>query len=156
MNEENKEVVWEAPEFDQVEKGAGWYLVFGLIFLGLLIFGWLSKNFLFLIFIILSGLMIVAFSKRTPKEVRFKLDEDGFSINKMLYRFSDMSGFAVVERGSKTDLLVLRRNVVTNPYLKVPLVKDVTEEVRIFLKTKLKEGTYEETLVDTLIDFIGL
>ncbi len=154
---EEKEITWEAPEFDYVEKDLKWYVIFGAIFFVIALFGWLENNFLFIVFIILSGILVTFLSSRKPENIRFKLEEDGFKIGSSnSYKYSDVTAFAVVERENKTNLLVFRRKTVVNPYLKLPLVKNMTAEVKDFLGSKLKEGEYEETLVDTLIDWIGL
>ncbi len=157
MNEK-KEILWEAPEFDYVEKGAGWYLIFGIAFIAMIIFGWFGQNFFFMIFLFIAGILVVTLSNRKPDNVTFKLGTEGCTVgeSKTSYRYSEMKGFAIVEREHRNNLLVFRRNVAVNQYLKLPLKKSVTGEVREFLREKLTEGQYEENLLDVLIDRVGL
>jgi hypothetical protein len=156
--DDEKKITWEAPEFDYVEKSVGWYFIFGVVFFAMIVFGWFNRNFFFMIFLLIAGILVVALSNRKPEKVKFILGEEACTIgaSKTPYRYSEMKGFAIVEREHRNNLLVFRRNVAVNQYLKLPLEKGITSEVRSFLKEKLAEGSYEEGLLDVLIDRVGL
>lgn len=158
MNEK-KEIIWEAPEFAYFEKSAKWYAILGIAFLLMIIFGWASRDFFFVVFLILSGIMIFYLGARKPENVKFELGEEGCKIgnSQTIYRYAEITGFAVLPKPRRNDILILKRKAIANPYLKVPLKRDIADAVRGFLEEKgVHEGEYEETLLDTLIDWAGL
>ncbi len=152
------DIVWEAAEFNQVEKSFGWYLIFGILFIAMIIFGFASRDFFFVIFLLLAGILVIALGGRKPENIKFTLGEDGCKIgnSETIYRYSDMTGFAIVEKSSDNNLLVLRQKSTVNPYLKVPIKKSMTEDVKLLLGSKLEQREYEETLLDVLIERVGL
>ncbi len=155
---EKNEIVWEAPEFNYSAKGAGWYSIFAVAFFLIILFALLKKNFFFFVFLVISGIMVVYLGERKPENVKFKLSSEGFKIgdSETVYRYADISGFAIVPKPHRSAILVLKKKAIANPYLKIPLAEGIEGEVKKFLEGKsVHEGEYEETLLETLIEWVG-
>ncbi len=152
-----EEISWEAPEFNEVERGIGWYFLIGIISLALFLFGWFTKNFFFMVFVIIAAVLLIALGRRKPERITFTLHENGIRVGnvKTPYPYSSFRGFAIVEHEHGNNVLILRQKSFPNQYLKIPLPKIMTLKVRNFLKEKLTENSYEESFMDILSDRMG-
>jgi hypothetical protein len=146
---EEKEIKWET--YLRIgERTLGWYIIFFLVMIGLIIFGWLSRNFLFIFLVLLGGIFILFFRKE-GQIIKCELNEEEFLINgrENVYKYKDLLGFTILEENDDTFLVLHTQNKLV-PYLKVHFPKEYKEKIETFLESRLKRLEYEENFWDVL------
>ncbi len=158
----NKDLEWQAPEFEHWEKPRVWYLV--LYFIGTIIFTsalWQS-NFLFAIFTIIAMVTITFHARRSPRQLSMRLSDEALTIDMFhqgssaassskVYLYEQFSGFATRRVDGLEDglsELVLQRKHRLGNYLRILYPTKRTQDVRHFLNNHLPEIEYEDTLSD--------
>ncbi len=89
-------IEWRVPEFETHQRTKKWYFYAILISAILLLFAFLSGNYLFAIFIILSAIIIVLHDKQEPIPVYFAITTTGIIIGKKRYDYSELKNFSIV------------------------------------------------------------
>lgn len=149
------EIRWSAPEFPYYEKGRGWQV--GVIVVAALVtvIALIQRNFLFAVFAVAGGFLVAFWGRRKPETLEFQLSDKGLDIRgKKFYPVETLTGFAIVERPvaegepAEPPELVIRTKSVVNPYLKMEIAKERTEEFRALLTAHLPEIEYQEGLAD--------
>ena len=94
-----KTITWEAKEYVQRDKKAGWYI--GLIFIGLLFvaLGVLLKWWSFIALIVVSVLALIVYSVRPARSLKYRLDSTGLSEGAKKYNFVDYRSFGILVDG---------------------------------------------------------
>lgn len=156
MNKDLKEITWSAPEFRYYDKDISWYWLSiigaGVIFLTAL---W-QRNLLFGIFVILAEGLIVFWGREFPREVRFRIDKRGLSIDESkTYLYENLGGFHIIEDNDGIGELILKTKSKLHPYLKILVAAEMIKEIKEFLKNHLEEIEYEESLSDGISRMIG-
>ncbi len=101
-----KKIEWSAPEYKHEEKSIDFIWAIGLI--SVIAFGialWFS-NYLFAIFIFISGCSLVFFSLRQPEDVNFSIETSGLTLGKNKYEWKNIKGFNIKKEESVSVLLI--------------------------------------------------
>lgn len=93
-------ISWEVPEYDKHDRAKSWYIKAGLIALLLVIYSFLTANFLFAIIVIIVSLVVVLHDGQEPERVVFSISDDGIIIGSRFYDYDDISNFSVVYKPS--------------------------------------------------------
>lgn len=146
---------WETPEYHAQPKTALWYAVFGVV-LALLIFSAvLTRSFLSGVVFVLIGVLILLYSERPPRIIRFALTRETLAINDRLYPFSALDAFNIVDSPTGPLLLIRSRRLVM-PLLHVPLADQDRDAVRAILRPHLREDAdLHESTIDLLAHRLG-
>ena len=150
MNNQNNKIVWEAHEFRVYNKSPLWYLIFGLIALGLIAYAAYTRD---LIILITFGVIIVAayfYSRQKPGLIRYELSTTGVHINQMFYPYRNIRKFWVFYTPENKSL-----NFETTAYLNnrisLELGKQDPVQIRTFLKSYLQEDlNIEESFMEVI------
>jgi len=148
-----KEIIWKGPDSYYYQKSPTWYIFVSLFFLSILIWAAVHKDFIFIVFIILSYTTIIYVSKRKPKLITFKIDEQGICIGNKKYKFSNLKSFYIL-KGEKRNLLIVRKKTLGNQ-ITLPIKKSIVEHIEKALSSKIKEEEMEEPWIDKFIRKIG-
>jgi len=152
-----EEITWRAAERQHKPKGALWYAGVAAAVLILATLAAIRQNFFFGVFIILAGALLVFRGKERPQILDFSVSEKGVGIGKQqFYPYDELEWFAILEREDMLDQLVIKRKVSINPHLKIPIDRKHIGKVRKMLEEELEEKTYEPSLLDTIIERLGL
>ena len=120
----NKEdvVSWEVPEYDTHNRSKSWYVKASVIALALILYSFLTANFLFAVIIIIVSLVIVLNDGKEPEKVIFSIVDEGIVIGKRFYDFDDIKNFAIVYKPNQgvKNLYFEFKNVLTHR-LSIPL-----------------------------------
>ncbi|MCD4761504.1 hypothetical protein K8R32_00930 [bacterium] len=95
-NHEEEIIGWEIEEFEQHERTKQWYIYAIIIALFLLLFSFITGNFLFPVIIITAALIIILNDGKTPMKLRFGLTEEGIKLGNKFYDYDEIKNFAVV------------------------------------------------------------
>lgn len=131
---------WEIPEYDKHERTTGWYIMAGLICLGLMIYGFYTANYLFVIIIFLFvGLNVINYF-RQPDLLEFIITTEGIIIGTNFYDFDDIKDFSVIYKPSRNvRTLYLNFKSILRPRLSIPLADVNPVDVREHLIKYLAE-----------------
>jgi hypothetical protein len=157
MENERAFFSWEAHEEKHIERTNDWYWGLGLI----AVFGsagaFLTKNFLFGVFIILAA-VVVFLSARKPKEKTFfQITAKGVRRSDTLYRYKTIDSFWVEVEEDDEPTLLLHTSRVMAPIISIPLSEEMDpEQIRSFLGEILEEKVLQEPKLYKMLDRIGL
>jgi len=121
---EPKNISWPVPEYDKHEKGGGWYIFYSLIAFLLILYSFLSGNFLFAVIIIIAAIVIVLRDGQEPDFVKISLTEEGVIVGRKFYDYDEFKNFSIVYK-PKQEIknLYFEFNNSLKPRLSIPLKK---------------------------------
>lgn len=150
---EINEFYWRAAEYNLKKKDINWYISLFLISLILIIFAILQKNFLFIIFILLTTSFLIYLNRTKPRILDFKVDSLGVNIGQELFlKYEDLEGFGFYEKQDSLDELVLKTKKGISHYFFIPIDKTSKDKVKEILIKKIPEFQYEPSLIDLMFD----
>lgn len=89
-------VSWEIPEYDRHDREKSWYIKASLIALVLVIYSFLTANFLFAIIIIVAALVVIMNDSRESEKIVFSITDDGVVVGSRFYDYDDINNFSVI------------------------------------------------------------
>jgi hypothetical protein len=138
--EELFKISWEIPEYNYEKKSKTWYIVFSVIIILLAAYCLFTKNFLFLIIVILGGILMFTTYDKKPKMINFELEGDGIVYNQKFYDYDELKNFSIIYKPKqKTKQLYFIYNNSLKPRLSVPLMDKNPVEIRHYLIQYLDE-----------------
>jgi len=143
-------IEWQAPEFTYYPKNRSWLVASALIALGLIIWGILTYNFLFVLLMLLGYFSVIVYALKKPRLLRLTLTPKGVKVGKMIYPFENLKSFCIFYQPPLIKELSLQSKKKFIPYIKIPLGEANVDEVRKFLLKYLPEKKHRESLIDDL------
>ncbi len=144
---------WTFPEYAHYKRDFKWYLLISLIFVVVIVYSFITGNFLFVIFLILFAVIIFSSDHRFPHKVSLDIFEDGIRLGEnKFYGWSDIKNFHLVYQPPQVKRLYFDLKNVFLSDLSVPLEKEDPLKVREILEEYLEEDLdrKNETLMDRL------
>ncbi|MBL8030500.1 MAG: hypothetical protein JNN11_04605 [Candidatus Doudnabacteria bacterium] len=138
MPNQNKTLVWEAPEFKHYEKNLAWYTT--LVATAILIIGFFvvtGDYFAAVTMGIVTG-MIVFFSRQTPGLVEVEINNNHIRFGNMMFIYKHLKSFWVVNNPNHKTLN-LETTTFFNNLIIIELEEQDPEEVRQLLLQHLPE-----------------
>lgn len=136
---------WKFSEFPNYQRGRRWYLTATIIATVMVVWSLATSNYLFGIIIILTGVIVVAQSRRSPHDVVTQITEDGVVVGQNFYRFADTKNFWIVYDPPHIKKLYLRFKESLRPMLAVPLEDQNPVNIRRTLRRFLDEDLSEDS-----------
>lgn len=102
-------VSWEAQEYVQHDKNAGWYVA--LIFVGLLLVllsVWLQW-WTFTALIILSVVALMMYAMRPPRVLNYSLTKEGLKEGEKLYKYEEFKSFGILKDDKRFAIVLMPR-----------------------------------------------
>jgi hypothetical protein len=98
-------VNWTASEYIDHKQGFGWFasLVLATLLLAGLVYV-LTHDYFAVAVIVLVGIIVGIFARRTPKELHYHLSADGLKIEEKLYPLGQFKSFAIIQEGPICNL----------------------------------------------------
>ncbi|MFC1802196.1 hypothetical protein ACFLY7_02020 [Patescibacteria group bacterium] len=151
-----KEIKWEAPEYEYRQKSSDWFWVVWIIAIGITITSFIYKNPLFGVLIILSTFTLSIYAVRKPNIAKFFLNKKGIKANNKFYSYEDISTFWINDEDNNPKI-IFKLNRSTAPYLIIPLKYEINiHEIKDYLSENLKEEEMNEPLLQKIIGRIKL
>lgn len=151
----NKEIVWKAPEFEHSPKHPLWFLTVLAAALVLFVFALWQASYFFAVFVVLATGLIIFHGRQEPGVRECRVSERGIRIGGRQFVYADFENFSVFDRPGRIDELILRRKIVFNPVVHVPVEGRLVPAIREVLSKRLPEIPYEESLLDAFVDWFG-
>ena len=146
---------WEAPEYEYREKTVSWYWTSIITAAVIIAFSVWQKNFLFGVFIVIAEILFIVWGNKAPKTLAFTVTDTGINVGG--YKSYSMKEFeswsADADDTEWANVAFYFRSRLHPPLLLiVPEAK--VAELRVNLKTILKEIEHQPTLVDSIEKFL--
>jgi hypothetical protein len=122
-------IEWSAPEYNHKKRTPDWFWAIGLVTLAVFIASIWARNYLFALFVIVSGGCLILFTLRNPRTISLTIDNDGITIGKTLYKWKEINGFKM-KKGEPYSRLLIETKKYFLPIYNVPVPEDLTSEVR--------------------------
>jgi hypothetical protein len=155
----NELAAWSVPEYERHDRTKLWYIVATTITLLLLIFSFLSLNFLFAVIIIVAALVIIIHDGRKPDKIKISLTDLGIMVGKKFFEYDDLKNFAIINKPHRNiNNLYFEFKTWLRPQLSIALDKTNPEAVRKNLLKYLPEDLERtaEPLTEALAKFFKL
>ncbi|MBR3319231.1 hypothetical protein IKG06_01850 [Candidatus Saccharibacteria bacterium] len=102
-------VNWEAEEYLQRDKRAGWYIGFTIVVLVLVALSIILQWWTFTALIVLSAIALIIYSVRPPRKLHYSLTSKGLSEGNVLYSYDTFRSFGVLQDGDKFAIILTPR-----------------------------------------------
>lgn len=157
MNEEEiniKTVRWTSPEHPHKENSVDWYWTIGIITIIIFIFAIWTKNYVFAIFIFVSGASLELISIRHPQEVEFIIENRGFTIGKDFYEWSRVKCFDI-KKGDSESRLLIELNKYFLPVYTVHIQNELIEPIKEAFTQVIPRQELEESRSVLFMEKLG-
>lgn len=145
---------WSAYEYERRERGTSWYVGAGILAAGLAALGILAKSYFFVAFVALAFAVLVAYTKRPPRELKIEISPEGIRVGNRLYEFSQITSFWIFEKPEFKELSVETKQTF-QPYLRLPFGDTDPQKLREILTPHIPEKEHQETFIDQLARSLG-
>lgn len=147
MNEQDKSINygdllinWDIPEYEKHDRTKNWYIAAGVIALLLLIYSFLSGNFLFAVIIVIVALIIILHDGQNPPLITFAITSEGIIVGRKFYDYDIIDNFYIIYKSrEEVKNLYFEFKSVVKPRLSIPLLENNPIKVREILLKYLKE-----------------
>lgn len=147
---------WTAPEYKNKEHSNDWFWAIGLIsIIGAFVAIWF-KNYIFAIFILLSGSSLVMFSIRQPKDLTFSISKNGISAGRDFFKWGDIKSFNIKndDNGSFSKLLIETKKHFL-PIYTLPFPKEYKDQIKENMLKLVSPSDIKESQTVILAEKIG-
>ncbi len=131
---------WSIPEYQLHSRGTMWYIVAGVLLIGLLIYAFVTANFLFALLVILFAIIIFLSHTNEPPIVEVSLTDTGMVMNNRFYPYYSLHSFWIIFEPPFTKHLYVDFQNSMRPSMAIHLGDEDPLEVR---KT-LRKFVYED------------
>jgi len=149
---------WTIPEYEQYERGTGWYVIAGIVVGLLIVYSYWSQNFLFGIIVTLTAVILFLRHYYEPQDVECIIDERGITVGERIYNFNDLKYFRVAEVPNSHYILYLHKKRGWHSEFPLKLDSVDPHTVRLYLMNFLDEhGEYtHENMWESLARLLKL
>lgn len=148
-------VTWMAHEYIHQEKGATWFMVFGVILLltvGLTV--WLQQ-WTFTAVLVVIAVVIVVNSKRPPRELTYALTDEGLTIDGKVHPFENFKSFGVIHDGLEFSVVLIPTQRF-QPSVSVYFPEESGEAIVDSLGSRLPMKDLKLDVVDHIVRWLRL
>lgn len=153
---EKPQMSWEAPSFYYSPQKRYLSLLTAALMAGAVALLVFKYDNLTSIFLILSSLVLLLYSKQRPIISKITIDQSGVSVDDITYYYKDLKSFWIEYNPGGQKELSLESAKWYMPYIKVLLNEQNPVEVRSLIVNFLPEKEHENSLVDHIGRKLGL
>lgn len=132
---------WSYKEFEEHERGMMWYLIFAAALVIMAIYCFTTKNFLFLVIIVMFTLLEVMFKFKKPDYLDFSIYTTGIRLNDFFCFWSEIKEYYIiydVERSVKKLYFIFNKSTTMSWCIELENQNPV--EIRETLNKYIKEN----------------
>jgi hypothetical protein len=149
-------ITWSLPEYSHKERGNDWFWAIGLVTIiscGIAV--WLH-NYVFAVFLLISGCCLIMFTLRHPQDVTYIIETKGLSMGKDLYEWKGIKSFNIKKSDSDTyDKLLIETSKYFLPIYTIPLPKEKGEEIKETLLKIISRSEIDESKSMIFMEKLG-
>lgn len=152
---ELKEFEWEAPEFEKTEKEKSWFIMPAIVAIIICIFAIIIDNYLFVLLIVLSFTTFYMYANKSPRIIKFRIDEKGIEVDGRLHEYQDLRSFWLFYNPPIEKTLSIRSKKTFFPYIKIPTGNENPAEIRKYILKFMPEKRHQESIIAIWMKRIG-
>lgn len=104
----NKTIInWEAREYVEYKKNAGWYIGLAVVTLALCGLAIWLQQISFLILIIVAAAALLTYTLRKPRMLHYSLSDKGLSEGNNLHTFNQFKSFGVLDENNHYSIVLI-------------------------------------------------
>lgn len=151
-------MAWTFPEFVRHERGRGWYIAYAVVTLGLMVFSVFSRNYTFLMLLVLLTLVLLIRLRRDPLPIHFAIRDEGIEVGRDYHPWRELKEFWIIYRPPAVQKIYFTFKSGLRPEIDVALEGQNPIRVRQYLSERLLENAVreEEPSGDQLSRFLKL
>ena len=147
-------IEWSAPEYKHKEKSVDFIWTIGLVAFVSCIIALCLKNYLFSVFIFVSGACLILFSIRPPEDINFSIETEGLTLGRDKYDWKKIKFFNIKKEKGEA-LLLIEIDKYLLPIYTIPLPIDKVDQVRESLLKVTKSKELEESKSMIFMEKLG-
>lgn len=156
MEQQNRTITWQAPEYPYRKKTTDWYWWFVLATVGLIAVALYLKNILFAFVVGIGAFTSLLYAVRPPRTIDHEANDRGIKIEKTLYPYQTLNHFWIRDHNEENErVLLIESNKHLMPLLVIPLGNANIDELRRFLLDFMEERETEEPLGQKVMNWLG-
>ena len=104
----NKTIInWEAREYVEYKKNAGWYVGLAVVTLALCGLAIWLQQYSFLALIIVAVIALLTYTMRKPRMLHYSLSDKGLSEGNNLHAFNQFKSFGVLDENNRYSIVLI-------------------------------------------------
>jgi hypothetical protein len=145
-------VNWTAQEYIHLEKGAGWFVLFVIVVLGLISVDiFLLKSYTFSVVVLVAAVAVIIYSRRPPRSLHYALSmKQGLYIGEKLYPFDDFKAFGMIRDGEHFSIMLIPTKRFS-PGVSVYFPEEAGEKIVDVLGARLPMENLKLDAIDVLV-----
>ena len=149
-------VHWQAKEYIAPEKNAMWYILLGVVVIGVIALDILFlKSYTVSALFVAIAVAIVVMSVRPPRDIDYTLSDKGIHIGGQLYSLADYRAFGVLHDGKENSIMLIPVKRF-RPGLSVYFPVEQGEQIVDILGQKLPMEELRLDFVDKIVRWLRL
>lgn len=147
---------WRAKEYIAPEKNTTWYILLGLVLVGVIVLDVLFlKAYTVSALFIAIAVAIIVMSVRPPRDIEYTLSEKGIHVAGQLYNLSDYRAFGVLHDGKENSIMLIPIKRF-RPGLSVYFPAEQGEQIVDVLGKKMPMEDLSLDFVDKIVRWLRL
>lgn len=135
---------WTFPEFVRHERGRAWYIAYTVVTLGLIVFAVMSKNYTFVMLLVLLTLVLLIRLRREPLPVHFAIRDEGIEVGRDFHPWRELREFWIIYRPPQVKKIYFTYKSSFRPELDISLENENPIRIRQYLSERLLENPTRE------------
>ena len=135
---------WTFPEFVRHDRGRAWYVAYAVITAGLIVFSVMSKNYTFVMLLVLLTLVLLIRLRREPPPVRFAIRDEGIEVGHDYHPWRELKEFWIIYRPPIVKKIYFTFKSGLRPEIDVSLETENPVRVRQYLSERLHQNASRE------------
>lgn len=104
----NKTIInWEAQEYVEYKKNAGWYIGLAVVTLALCGLAIWLNQISFLILIVVAAAALLTYTLRKPRMLHYSLSDKGLSEGNNLHAFGQFKSFGILNENNRYSIVLI-------------------------------------------------
>ena len=137
---------WSAPEYSHKERDNDWFWTLGVITIVACGIALWFHNYLFAVFIFISGCCLIMFTLRHPQDVTYIIETKGLSMGKDLYTWRSLKSFNIKNKEEDAFAkIIIETSKYFLPVYTIPLPKELENEAKEALLKILPRSEVDES-----------
>lgn len=147
-------IEWQAPEYTHKKKSVDFLWTIGIVaVVGAIIAIWFH-NYVFGIFILISGGCLILFTVREPQDIDFSISNEGVKMGRDMHLWKNIKSFNIKD-GEPYNKLMIETTKYFLPIYTLPVPHSIDEQVRSTLLKVIPNTEIEESHSMLFMEKIG-
>lgn len=136
-------MTWDAMEFEEHEKGPGWYLTFVILAILVVIYELFIRDYFGAITLAIIACITYFFARLKPQNVRVQITPKGILLNSFYVPYANVTKFWFVQHPDN-NMLHLETSAYVNKYVVVHLHEQPIDRIRALLGKYVTESSEDQ------------